>query len=894
MRSPFLASIIFLLVLPIIYGFWKPRIRKSRLAGEDVCSPTTTTSAAGGGTTTTATTTCSATSPSMAANPFHVWDDLQQQVIDTKLARETIRNVKNIIYYKPPVGIVAVLCMVRLIYTGRIFKLFDDDMNYHHRGNNQNNFNSAADAVLRASERQRRRRKVRRQDRAQGLDKYDTAYVTMGGIESVRASLCDAALRQQLTDATADSTNTTTSTTSTTSNAHQQQQEFLQSRLHHALAAIRVTYPSRGTRVNYVRRIVNHLMPLEQSLLPANSKNHFDAPNTAAVDGTSMVEMAQLVAEIRIMDALLRVSRDRLLTTCSRLKRLVTHWKGRVYLSTAMGHLFADNRFFSAFSFVFSSRTEKESRQVRANRERLALAQGAYQAEMKRLGKTVRALNRRPTEMAESQLIEALAMSTAAAATAAAAAAAASHNNNDMSDTSSTIPSSNDTPWSVSWFNKIAIRWNADGMGRLTIRWLEQDTSISGEAARSVLQNQADASTWVQESQAWIDTARHDLCDVLRESAQKDFGDDAAVKAHVTSLVEWCARDRSRSREQWESVLELVEHIDERQRIGEGTAMSLADSKFTRWLRRLDLFGIPSSLLVVGSSHVLHRVLEPKWPVIRTSILQSYSIVFTIFKKRVWTPLLDILVNLISRKNPSLLEFFDVTNEVASLDNMLRDLGFGDGTEATRQEALILASRRYEMDLQGGSMLLRSAALGRLPRLLLVQVQQLKAGLLHALDGIDALVAANRLNVQLLAGIPAVLIITLGIRFILRSIYTFRLKAIRSVRDVHSEMSDYLDEMEKCILVGDAAGSDVALGAFVLDMHSYLVLLDYSSPLVPARLLDGIHKSMQDLLLSDGLQNDLASSSSGASPIGNGRSMDRQIQIVRLLKEKHRGLLAHL
>ena len=118
---------------------------------------------------------------------------MQQQVIDTKFARDTLRNLKNIIYYKPPVGIVAILCMVRLIYTGRLFKLFDDDINDPHRpGNNPNNFNSAADAVLRASERQRRRRKVTRQDRAQGLDKYDTAYVTMGGIESVRALLCDA------------------------------------------------------------------------------------------------------------------------------------------------------------------------------------------------------------------------------------------------------------------------------------------------------------------------------------------------------------------------------------------------------------------------------------------------------------------------------------------------------------------------------------------------------------------------------------------------------------------------------------------------------------------------------------------------------------------------------
>jgi hypothetical protein len=105
---------------------------------------------------------------------------------------------------------------------------------------------------------------------------------------------------------------------------------------------------------------------------------------------------------------------------------------------------------------------------------------------------------------------------------------------------------------------------------------------------------------------------------------------------------------------------------------------------------------------MIGLARLSHEVLEPKWPVIQTSLLQGYEIASTIFKKRVWSPFRDIVVNLISRKNTLLLEFFDVTNEVTSLDNMLRDLGFGDGTEATRQEALILASRRYELDLKHG------------------------------------------------------------------------------------------------------------------------------------------------------------------------------------------------
>ena len=125
----------------------------------------------------------------------------------------------------------------------------------------------------------------------------------MGGVESVRPSLCKAALQQ-------------VSFNDTSSSAHQKQQQqqppLLQQQQqaphHHALAAIRITYPSKGApRVNYVRRIVNHLMLLEQSV--ATFSNDSATPTA----DKQMVHMAHLVAEIRVMDALLRISRD-----CSR------------------------------------------------------------------------------------------------------------------------------------------------------------------------------------------------------------------------------------------------------------------------------------------------------------------------------------------------------------------------------------------------------------------------------------------------------------------------------------------------------------------------------------------------------------------------------------------------
>jgi hypothetical protein len=890
MRS-FQSSYLLLLIVPLCGG-WKPRFFQGRKG--DAVSTESSSNADGpaipplahayASTGTSTTSSATPRTPSSTVGGRDYWMDAEIDIIS---AQETLRNLKSIIYYKPPVGIVAVVCVLRLIYTGRIFRLYNDE----EKGNWKN---SAAD-VLHASERRHRRHhhhhhndnynyNFRRQERAQTLDKYDMAYMTQGCVESVRGTLCDAALRGR-------------------SNPKALPRENNGSKRSHLLDAIHVTYRNKGPRVNYVREIASHLILADhddQDNAP-NRKNvgtilHNDVPgddNNDEDDELFVQRMAHMVAQIRMLDALLRVARDRILTTCFRLKRLVKHWKGRVYITTTMSPLLTMG-----------------DKYMQVNRERLALALGAYQSEIESLGKIIRVLNDRPVELSETYLVGALALST---------------------NTSSTNPAtSSSSSYYSFWLNNLAIRWNAEGRGRLSIRYLQHNSRISNDAARVILQQQGNGKRWIRAAQSWIDTAQHELCNVLRVSVQKDILDED-TKRHVANVVEWCTTKQPRSTEQWESVLELVEHLDGHQRIGEGTVVSLADPKFRQWLEDADIFGIPSSFLMIGLARLSHEVLEPKWPVIQTSLLQGYEIASTIFKKRVWSPFRDIVVNLISRKNTSLLEFFDVTNEVTSLDNMLRDLGFGDGTEATRQEALILASRRYELDLKHG--LMGSAVRGRLPRLLLVQVQQLKAGLLHALDGIDALVAANRLNVQLLAAIPAVLILTFGARFVVRSIYTFRLKAIRSVRDVHSEMSDYLDSMETCLhLLGrknpghcstrdrsttigaagtavaidvpaSVVGSDMELGSLVLDMHSYLVLLDYSSPVFPARSLDGIHKSMQDLLLllfGEGqpyvYESDVDGRDSERSvhnSMTNGNN-DRAVQILRLVKEKHRGLGKYL
>jgi nuclear-control-of-ATPase protein 2 len=166
---------------------------------------------------------------------------------------------------------------------------------------------------------------------------------------------------------------------------------------------------------------------------------------------------------------------------------------------------------------------------------------------------------------------------------------------------------------------------------------------------------------------------------------------------------------------------------------------------------------------MVGVAKIVHNHLVPYWPKFKRAAWKSMVISWGIVKTRFWKPFYGIVQGLMN-KDTGLLEAFDIENEEQSLDNMLKDLGLGDGSAATRKEALQGAARLYEDQLDHG--VIRSALRGRLVRLLLIQVQQLKAGLLHAMSSIDVLVAANRLNIQILAAIPAVLIVYFGTRYV--------------------------------------------------------------------------------------------------------------------------------
>jgi hypothetical protein len=159
------------------------------------------------------------------------------------------------------------------------------------------------------------------------------------------------------------------------------------------------------------------------------------------------------------------------------------------------------------------------------------------------------------------------------------------------------------------------------------------------------------------------------------------------------------------------------------------------------------------------------------------------------------------------------------------------------------------------------------------------------------MDSIDNLIDANRLNVQLVAAIPAVLIIFYGTRALYTLWSNIRRKDFRLPRDVHAEMADYLKKIEECLVLSNyqldgssstslAGGEPMPskanakeLGHLLLLLHSYLNLLDYMSPPFPGKSCDSIHQSIQNLLMQGNM------------------STSRQLGLVKVIQSKHDDLL---
>lgn len=724
-------------------------------------------------------------------------------------------SVMAVLLYQPPVGIVAVLCSLRLIVSGRLFQWQPRD--------------SLETKAVQAEA------KERRLGRAMILDESDISYASAGGPWAVRKQLCQAAVDGMQKGL---------------SESHRSSLQPVMDLLAALSTSLLINCRPSGARLSFLRELIEPLSLVEARIDHANA----NLMKAAHRDLERLVRIAYWTLEVRATDAVLRLCRDRLLKSSYRLARTKEHWQRRVQGFYKMSHFL--HRLFH--------------RTVEGDRKRLSYAEAAYHAEVQRLGRVVQVLTARPVDMDESFLLAAMRAS----------------DHEELQQPRSKLASA------MSSMSQYSIRWNADGKGRLSIRKLHNG-ALGGTPALEALFGE-DAH-WINDAEQWTMQARGVLCNVLHDTLRGSTDDSSSQynEADFGALeTSWCqspGKDEETNKKTWTKLVDYVDSLSSWRRVGEGKAVRLADSAIVDWTKRLDFLGIPSSLLWVWGAHYVHKWAKPHWPQFRKDMIALTKKLFEIFVERVWVPAKGIFDDLMNR-NKGIMSALGVQEEQASLDRMLRDLGCGDGTSDTRQEALQKATEQYEHDISKG--LMANLVRGRLIRLMLVQVQQLKVGLLSALDTIDVLMKGNRIHFQLLAAIPAVLLVYVGTRIFARTIYNIRAKDLRPVTKVHSDMGEYLNEIEAILLLGEPVTVDDIkspkegitnlstpdLGIMALTIHRYLILLDFASPPFPSGDCDQIHTQLRQLV---------------AAHLRNLPS-ERQVSWLHVIQKKHQDLLQHL
>jgi nuclear control of ATPase protein 2 len=627
---------------------------------------------------------------------------------------------------------------------------------------------------------------------------------------------------------------------------------------------------------------------IELGLLPPNGSG--GSVKKMDSDVEKLLRVSLQAAELHILDSILRLARDRLLRTSFRLSRTVKFWKRRVQSNKG-----ALTSIFTPFIRQFVEGG------VEGDRLQLAFAETAYEAELVRLGRVLKLLDQRPVEMNDSHLQLAVQKTLQNEAI---------HNlatEETKPTTKSTIDSilsflpSGWTLPSTSRITNFALRYNADGRGKFSFQTYEGSIKIGGKsAAKVLLDNFANSQQpWLENSHSWSLQARGLIYDTVKDALETsvqptETQEQELAKFQTTWRTLQYKKDSAPSESilmQWTFLYEMVRDINRLRRVGDGKSLKLKDVNFLHWWRQWDLMGLPSAAFKIWLASLAHDKFSPYFPKFKAICDESVETFSEIFLTRFWTPFKDLIYELMHRETDKLLTGVSLQDEATSLDYMLKDLGYGDGTPATRHEAMLKASRQYERDMNSG--LIRHAIGGRLVRLMLIQVQQLKVGMLDAAETIDVLFQANRFNLQLLAIIPAIVIVVAGSKFLSRFLFTVRVKDLRPMSSVHAEMTEYLNELERILLLTDCsrkqsehipacqAMGERQVAEFALTLYDYLVLLDYSSPQpFPEWQCDAIHQSVTEFLGQEGSMQRL--------------TIEDQIRLVDLLKRKNHELSKYL
>ncbi|KAL1510114.1 hypothetical protein AB1Y20_006446 [Prymnesium parvum] len=321
------------------------------------------------------------------------------------------------------------------------------------------------------------------------------------------------------------------------------------------------------------------------------------------------------------------------------------------------------------------------------------------------------------------------------------------------------------------------------------------------------------AEAWSALAGRWCHAARPLVVEILHTTeavdAEGQFGEDPSAASERAAMRE--------SLREWESSGELEARMQARRRWERRQVLKRAagaDGQLlppARWAKG----SVASSVVSLGVAPLLalavHYASAPYWPAIATAGERGFSLGKAILVRRFWTPLKAIALDLLNRRD-RLVDSFALVDAEQSLLNMLDEF-LADARAprydrqmsktARRRAALEAVSREYEAELRRGAV--QNLIRGKMVRMALIQVQAIKVEMLKAMGAIDDLVDANRLNVQLLAAVPSVLLLTAGSRLFFAALFSFRSHEIRSIHAAHERMSEILNAMERRLLVASTS-----------------------------------------------------------------------------------------
>lgn len=514
-------------------------------------------------------------------------------------------QMKSIIMYKPPVGIASIFVMFNFVF-----------------GRNKRFVQS----LLIDDEQERslmmKNKRKKRVGRSFDLDAADRRLgIGLGGVEVVRAELCIAALENQIIEKDEKNPVNDTDVRSRDLLDPETRSKYASA----AKEALEVVASQSLAKEDYIEETLEPLSRLKglyetyESL--KNDRNYFTEGKQKEENyDIDLLWMSAKVAEVRTLDALLRVLRERLIRSAARLS------KKEKYRQWRLG--WYDHGVAKVWKRYYRKLIKGKS--IDDDRRNLQLTSAALKREMERLGEVQMLLLNRPAELSETILL------TASSATC------------DKSE------------------DKTHCSFDANG-AKLALQ----------QGDNSMVNYCIDSHAWTKQTRALVnELITETITSVFKATDQIDDR-STTVGQDLKKLRDW-ASYKNVDIDGWYCALSLSENLSKARLLREQKFLPVALDVKHLW-KKIDkrTFGIPSSLCVVGTALFIHKtVYLPYWDQILDVSIKTRDAIWGVIEFRFWNPLKDIVLDLLNVR-PRLLDPYALTNEETSLDNMLKDLGIG-------------------------------------------------------------------------------------------------------------------------------------------------------------------------------------------------------------------------